>query len=153
MYQLIAKQKVRQGFKAISTGNFDNLLNQFAPDIHFTFAGQHALAGEFRDRESVRQWFNRVHRLFPKLQLVPDRNFVSGPPWDMVVTTQWTVSDTLPDGRRYQNHGIQILRIRLGVVVEDHLIEDNQVLVATLDHLAKLGITEAAQNPLVTSAA
>ncbi len=153
MYQLIAKQKVRQGFKDISTANFDNLLKQFAPDIHFTFAGHHALAGEFHDRESVRQWFNRVHRLFPKLQLVPDRIFVSGPPWDMVVTTQWTVSDTLPDGRPYQNHGIQILRIRLGVVVEDHLIEDNQVLVATLDHLARLGVIEAAQNPLATSAA
>lgn len=151
MYQLIAKQKVRQGFHQISTADFEPLLKQFAPDVHFTFAGHHALAGEFHSRENVRQWFNRVHRLFPKLQLIPNRIFVSGPPWDMVVTTQWTVSDTLPDGKPYQNRGIQILRIRLGTVVEDHLIEDNQVLIATLDHLARLGVSEAAQSPLAAA--
>ena len=149
MYQLIAKQKVRQGFKDISAGNFEPLLKQFAPDIHFTFAGNHALAGEFHEREAVRQWFNRVHRIFPRLQLVPNRIFVSGPPRDMVLTTQWTVSDTLPDGKTYENHGIQLLRIRMGVVVEDHLIEDNQILVATLDHLARLGVNEATNGPLV----
>lgn len=143
MYQLIAKQKVRQGFQNISTANYEPLLKQFAPDIHFTFAGNHALAGEFHSRDSVRQWFNRVHRIFPGLQLVPNRIFVSGPPWDMVVTTQWTVSDTLPDGKPYHNRGVQILRIRLGTVVEDHLIEDNQILIA------HLGISEAAQSPLV----
>lgn len=148
MYQLIAKQKVRQGFKDISTANFEPLLKQFAPDIHFTFAGNHALAGDFHDREAVRGWFNRVHRIFPRLQLVPNRIFVSGPPWDMVVTTQWTVSDTLPDGQPYQNKGIQLLRIKMGVVVEDHLIEDNQILVATLDHLEQLGVDEAAKGPL-----
>ena len=153
MYQLIAKQKVRQGFKDISSANFEPLLKQFAPDIHFTFAGNHALAGDFHNREAVRQWFNRVHRIFPHLQLIPNRIFVSGPPWDMVVTTQWTVSDTLPDGQPYHNNGIQLLRIRMGMVVEDHLIEDNQILVATLDHLAQLGVSEAAKGPLVASAA
>ena len=149
MYQQIAKQKIRQGFKDISSANFHPLLKQFAPDIHFTFAGNHALAGEFHDREAVRAWFNRIHRLFPHLQLVADRIFVSGPPWDMVVTSQWTVSDTLPDGHVYRNHGVQIVRIRMGKVVEDHLIEDNQILVATLDHLAQLGVMEAANGPLV----
>lgn len=153
MYQLIAKQKIRQGFKDISAANFDSLLKQFAPDIHFTFAGNHALAGEFHDRESVRAWFSRVHRLFPRLQLVPNHIYVSGAPWDMVVTSRWTVSDTLPDGHVYHNRGVQIVRIRMGMVVEDHLIEDNQILVATLDHLARLGVTEAAQGPLVASAA
>ncbi len=148
MYQLIAKQKVRQGFKDISTGNFDTLLKQFAPDIHFTFAGNHALAGEFHDRDTVRQWFNRIHCIFPGLQLIPNRIFVSGPPWDMVVTTQWSVSDTLPDGQPYNNKGIQILRIRWGMVVEDHLIEDNQILVATLNHLAQLGLAEASHSPI-----
>jgi ketosteroid isomerase-like protein len=148
MYQLIAKQKIRQGFQDISHANFDPLLKQFAPDSHFTFAGNHALAGEFHNREAVQEWFNRVHRLFPKLQLVADHIYVSGPPWDMVVTSRWTVSDTLSDGHMYRNHGVQIVRIKMGMVVEDHLIEDNQILVATLDHLAKLGVAEAANGPL-----
>ncbi|MBI1279744.1 MAG: hypothetical protein GC179_16570 [Anaerolineaceae bacterium] len=152
MYQLIAKQKIRRGFKEISSGNFEPLLSQFAPDIHFTFAGNHALAGDFHSRDVVHQWFQRVHRLFPHLQIVANRIFVSGPPWDMVVTTQWTVSDTLSDGHRYQNHGVQIVRIRFGKVIEDHLIEDNQVLLATLDHLVRLGVSEAAQSPLVAAA-
>lgn len=148
MYQFIAKQKVRQGFQQISQADFAPLLEQFAPDIHFTFAGDHAMAGNFHTREAVHQWFDRVHHLFPDLQLVPDRIFVAGPPWDMVVTTQWHVSASLLDGTPYKNNGIQVLRIRWGKVVEDHLIEDTQLLVGVLQRLAGQGMTEASAPPI-----
>ena len=148
MYQLIAKQKIRMGFKNISAGNLEPVLSQFAPNIHFSFAGSHAMSGTLHDLATVREWFYRFRRLFPTLQLVPERFFVSGPPWDMVVTTQFNVSYTLPDGTPYMNRGVQILRIRMGRIVEDHLIEDNQILVPALERLTALGVSEAAAAPL-----
>jgi ketosteroid isomerase-like protein len=149
MYGIIARRKLRQGFSDISQGKFEPLLRQFAPHIHFTFAGNHALSGDFHDRMLVKRWFDRIHRLFPGLQLVPARIFVTGLPWDMVVTTQFTVSATLPDGTPYRNEGVQVLRIRFGTIVEDHLIEDNQRLLDALQHLARLGIEEASAAPLM----
>ena len=57
------------------------------------------------------------------------------PAQNAVVVTQFTISDTLPDGTLYQNQGVQVARIRWGLVVEDHLIEDTQLL--TTIHLVQ----------------
>jgi ketosteroid isomerase-like protein len=143
MYQLIFKQQVAKGFQNISHANFDEVLKLFAPDIHFTFVGDHALGGSWRDRNIVKQWFDRVHRLLPDLQLRPLHIQVSGWPWDVTAITQFEVRAALPDGSLYRNQGIQILRIQLGKIVEDYLIEDTQLLVAALDQITQSGNTEA----------
>lgn len=143
MYQLIAKQKVRAGFAQISRGDFEPLLAQFAPDIHFRFVGDHALTLDTHNREQVRAWFQRVHRIFPGLKLEAKAIRVSGFPWNMVVMTHWQVSDTLADGTPYRNEGFQWLRIRMGKVVEDYLIEDTQKLVEILGKVQALGNVEA----------
>jgi len=148
MYHTIVKSIVRSGYRQISSGDFDSLLTRFAPDIHFTFSGQHAMAGDFHSRETVRQWFARVNRFFPHLQIEAERIVVSGMPWNTWVAAQFTVRETLPDGSTYQNHGTQFMRIVWGKVVEDHLIEDTQTLVETLRCLADQGLKEAAEPAL-----
>jgi ketosteroid isomerase-like protein len=149
MYQLIFKQQVTKGFQNISRANFDDVLRLFAPDIHFTFVGDHALGGDWRDRSIAKQWFDRVHRLFPDLQLIPLHIHISGWPWDVTATTQFEVQATLPDGSRYRNQGIQILHIRLGKIVTDYLIEDTQLLTTALEKIAQSGNTEALAPQLV----
>ncbi len=143
MYQIIFKQQVAKGFQNISHANFDAVLKLFAPDIHFTFVGHHSIGGDWQDRNIVKQWFDRVHRLFPDLQLIPLHIHVSGWPWDVTAITQFEVKATLPDGRLYRNQGVQILRIRLGKIVADYLIEDTQLLLAALDQIAQSGNAEA----------
>lgn len=143
MYQLIFKRQIVKGFQNISRANFDDVLKLFAPDIHFTFVGDHAMAGNWRDRVIVKQWFDRVHRLFPDLQLIPLHIQISGWPWDVSATTQFEVQATLPDGSRYRNQGVQILRIRLGKIVTDYLIEDTQLLEQALEKIAQSGNKEA----------
>lgn len=143
MYHRIFKQQVAKGFQNISQANFDAVLKLFAPDIHFTFVGEHTMGGDWRDRSIVKQWFNRVHRLFPDLHLTPLSIRVSGWPWDVTAITRFEVRATLPDGSPYRNQGMQILRIRLGKIVEDYLIEDTQLLAAALDQIAQSGNSEA----------
>jgi ketosteroid isomerase-like protein len=138
MYQWIAKRQIRQGFAQISAHDFDKLLSVFAPDVHFTFAGQHVMQADYHDLAQVRVWFDLVHRLFPTLKIEAKRIFIAGWPWDMWATVQFHVSDTLPDGNLYDNNGVQMLRIRFGRIVEDHLLEDTKVLDNTLARLAGL---------------
>lgn len=143
MYHAIVKRIIRNGYRQISRGDFEPLLAQFAPHIHFTFSGQHAMTGDFHRRETVRQWFERVHRFFPNLQIEAQRIVVSGMPWNTWAAVHFTVRDTLPDGRAYHNHGTQFLRIVWGKVVEDHLLEDTQTLVEALRCLGEQGHAEA----------
>ena len=148
MYQLLFKQQVAKGFQNISRANFDDVLKLFSPDIHFTFIGNHAMSGDWHSRDAAKRWFERVHRLFPDLKLIPHRIVVTGWPWDVTAITQFEVQATLPNQSPYSNRGIQILRIRWGKIVEDYLIEDTQLLVSALGQLVKHGNTEAAAAPL-----
>jgi ketosteroid isomerase-like protein len=148
MYHAIVKRIIRSGYSQISRADFDSLLKVFDPHIHFTFSGQHAMTGDFHNRETVRQWFERVHRFFPHLQIEAQHIVVSGMPWNTWAAVQFTVRDTLPDGTPYLNHGTQFMRIVWGKVVEDHLIEDTQILVKTLRCLSDQGLKEASSPAL-----
>jgi ketosteroid isomerase-like protein len=143
MYGWIFKQQIRQGFQNISRANFDEVLKVFAPDVHFHFVGNHALTADVHSRESVRAWFDRVHRLFPDLHITPRHIRVTGLPWNVTAITQFDVQATLPGNLPYRNQGIQILRIRLGKIVDDYLIEDTQLLDSALSQIANAGNAEA----------
>jgi ketosteroid isomerase-like protein len=140
MYHQMVKRIIHKGFADISRADFEPLLKQFAPDVHFTFAGEHALAADFHSRETVRQWFHRLHCLFPGFRIEPRRIIVNGFPWNTVAAVQFVVEAPLPDGTAYRNYGVQIVRIVWGRVVEDHLVEDSQLLA---DTLRSMSMTEA----------
>jgi ketosteroid isomerase-like protein len=153
MYHQMVKRIIRKGFADISRADFESLLKQFAPNVHFTFVGHHAIAADIHSRDSVREWFHRLHRIFPGLRVEPQRIIVTGFPWNTVATVQFTVQATLPDGTLYHNQGVQIVRIVWGRVVDDNLIEDTQLLAETLRSLAEQGVSEANAAPLHEQAA
>ncbi|MBZ0299380.1 MAG: nuclear transport factor 2 family protein [Anaerolineae bacterium] len=148
MYHQMVKRIIRRGFQNISSADFEPLLRQFAPDVHFTFVGDHALGADFHHREMVRRWFDRLHHIFPGFHIEADQIIVSGFPWNTSAAVHFTVYDTLPDGVPYRNRGVQVVRIVWGRVVDDYLIDDSQLLATTLRHLADRGVAEALQPPL-----
>jgi ketosteroid isomerase-like protein len=152
MYHRIVRSKVRQAYRDISAGNYQPVVASFVPDIEFQFVGEHAMGGQLHGRDAVAAWFERVLRLFPGLQLVPQAIAVSGAPWNTVVATRFTVSAELPDGTPYRNEGMQYLRLRWGKAVEDRLYEDTAKLNRALEVVARSGRTEATDPPLATVA-
>lgn len=153
MYHQMVKRLIRKNYGDISRADFEPVLKQFAPDIRFTFVGHHAIAADVHSRDRVREWFHRLHRIFPGLHVEPRRIIVTGFPWNTVATVQFTVQATLPGGVSYHNQGVQILRIVRGQVVEDYLLEDTQLLAETLRSLAEQGVNEANAAPLHEQAA
>ena len=149
MYQWIAKQKIRAGFDNINACNFDAVVENFAPNIHFTFAGHHAIGADLNKRESVRNWFDRLHELFPDLHLNITRISVAGLPWDMRATTEFDVHATLPNGEPYHNRGVQVVRILFGKVIEDYIIEDTLRLSQALGVIRESGNALAGNDPLI----
>jgi hypothetical protein len=151
MYHTIVKRILANGYRQISRAEFGPLLEKFSPTVHFSFSGHHALSGDFHSRETVRQWFERVHRLFPDLEIKARIMVASGMPWNTWIAAQFTIHATLPDGHLYRNEGTQFVRIVWGTVVEDYLIEDTQTLIETLICLQEQGVKEASASPLLDS--
>ena len=135
MYKLIVKRIVRRKFAALSRGHYEPILGQFRPDSRFLFAGDHALGGERRGQEAVREWFRDMLGRFPGIRIEPVDVVVNGWPWNTVVANHLVVSATLADGRPYTNEGMQLLRLRWGRVVEDLIFEDTLKLAAELNRM------------------
>jgi ketosteroid isomerase-like protein len=135
MYHQIVAKTVRQGFKDISAGQFEKALIKFAPNVIFSFLGDHPLGGEKYGIEAVGTWFKQLHDLFPNLSIKPSSIIVSGWVWNTLVVTHFEVQATLSNTELYSNQGLQILRIRWGKIVEDRLFEDTDKLQKALHYL------------------
>jgi len=51
MYTTIVRRIVRSGFRALSAGNYEQVLRQFHPQVIFSFIGPAPLGGERRGWE------------------------------------------------------------------------------------------------------
>jgi ketosteroid isomerase-like protein len=144
MYRFVVKQQVRRAYGQISRGEYEAVVSQFAPDVRFQFLGTHALGGERRGPEAVREWFATVSRIFPDLRLEPRDVLVNGWPWNTRVAVRFDLSASLKDGTTYRNTGMQYLRLRWGRAVEDLLFEDTQELARALEVQTREQAAEAA---------
>jgi ketosteroid isomerase-like protein len=81
--------------------------------------------------------FERIFERFPDLALEPKSIVIGGPPWDTHVAVRFGVHATLAGGERYENEGMQFLRVRWGRVAEDRLYEDTQKLAHALARIAE----------------
>lgn len=150
MYHMIVRAKVRGVFASISRGDYEPMLASLAPTFRYKFYGDHALGGERTTVAAVRLWWERIFRMLPDPTFEVREVVVAGWPWNTTVATCVRVSAPLPggDGARYENTVDQFLKMRWGRVTSVETLEDTQLLVRTLDHLAAHGYPEAHAAPI-----
>ena len=132
MYKSIVRRTIRSGFRALSVGDYEQVLRQFHPQVVFTFAGPAPLGGEHTGIAAVRAWFQQLFTYFPGLQFTVKNVIVQGWPWNTLVATRLAIAAPRSDGSVYQNEAMQFLRLRWGKVTEDCLQEDTYKLVIEL---------------------
>jgi ketosteroid isomerase-like protein len=150
MYHAIVKRLAVRNFGLVNSHDYETLLASCAPDIRHRFGGDHALGGVRRDREALRRWFHRLGRLVPSLRLTVRDTWVSGPPWNTVVVIRWTGTAVFPDGSPYAQHGVHLIRLRWGTVVEIDANEDSQAVERMMTALVEAGVDEAAEPPITS---
>lgn len=133
VYRVIVRLMARRAFRLLSAGRIDEFMAVFDDRSVFRFTGDHALGGEHVGAADIRPVIERMHELFRDLDIRPVRIVVNGWPWNTIVATQLEIHASLPDGRPYRNHGMQLLRLRWGKVMEDLVYEDLDLLHAALD--------------------
>lgn len=63
-------------------------------------------------------------RLGPTLKLAVQDVWVKGLPHNTIVIIRWNATQTLPGGSPYANHGVHIVRMRWGRIVDIDANED-----------------------------
>lgn len=150
MYHAIVQRIAIRNFLRVNEKDYDALLKNCAPDIHHRFGGNHALGGERHDREALRRWFRRLGRLAPGLTLTVHDVWVKGPPHDTTVIVRWTGRQTLPDGSPYENHGVHVISMRWGKIVDIDANEDSQTVAESMTVFAAYGVDEALADPILS---
>ncbi len=150
MYHAIVERMARKNFERLNQRDFGPLLKGCSPKVYHRFSGSHALGGERHDREAFGQWLRRLARLGTKLKLNVTDVWVKGLPHDTTVIVRWDASDELPDGSRYCNHGVHIIKMRWGKVMAIDANEDSQAVAESLKLRAAHGVEEAMAAPIVS---
>ncbi len=143
-YHAIVKRIARKNFERVNQRDFDSLLKDCVPTIHHRFGGSHALGGERHDREALGRWLKRLEKLSPGLKLTVLDVWVTGLPHDTTIIVRWSATDTLPNGSPYNNHGVHVVKMRWGKIVEIDANEDSQAVAEALKIQADHGNFEAA---------
>jgi ketosteroid isomerase-like protein len=76
--------------------------------------------------------------------------WVKGLPHNTVVVILWTAADTFPDGSLYCNHGVHVVRMRWGKIVEIDANEDSAAVANMLKKKAAAGVAEAIAAQIVS---
>jgi ketosteroid isomerase-like protein len=150
MYHAIVKQIARRIFERVNHKEYDALLKDCARNVYHRFSGQHALGRERHDRETFGRWLDRLGRLVPDLKLTVHDVWVKGWPQDTVVIIRWSGTDTLPNGSPYLNHGVHIIRMRWGKILEIDANEDSEAVATMLRKRAEAGVEEARAPEIVS---
>lgn len=148
MYAFFVRRIVKQSFESLNRGDYESVLKEISPSITHIFSGNHALGGTRHSIEAMRQWFQRLYLLSPKLNFTIKNIVVSGFPWDTTIAVEWIDSAQPADGSEYVNEGVHIIKIRWGRVVYLHAYLDTQLTEALCQRLAAYGLAEASAPPI-----
>ena len=149
MYHSIVKRNLRRAFQQLNDGDYDSILAQFGPQFEHVFPGNHSLAGRRDTPTSNVAWYKRLATIFPDLRFEINNIVVNGWPWDTVATAEWQDSFTLRDGRKGNNQGVHVFRLRWGKVTSLHIYTDTQKLSNYCQELSAQGVADATAVPIV----
>jgi ketosteroid isomerase-like protein len=152
MYRAIVAHRVRTAWDRLGRGDYEYVLDQFAPVFTHSLAGEHALGGERASREAQRAWFERLFRLLPGIAFRVEDVLVRGWPWRTRAVALIRVHAAVAD-QPYENEVAQSIELRWGRITRIDNLEDTQKLAAALERLARAGLVEARAEPITGAVA
>lgn len=150
LYGYIVKKKIRETFEHVNHHRWEEAVADVAPNIHHRVSGNHALAGERHDKQSLLQWFKRLGLVQPKLHIDVDNIWVNGWPGNTTVFVRWVGTSKLLNGDNYVNRGLHVLNLRWGKVFALEEYQDSQAAANALLVQSKAGLNEAASEQILS---
>jgi ketosteroid isomerase-like protein len=157
IYRAIVRRQVHRLFDQANQGHWAAIVDGLARSFTYRFVGDTPLGGTRTSHAAMRLWFERLYRLFPGAEFVPQTVVVEGVPWRTNIMTYVLIKGTVPDGdgnsRPYENEFMQRMVLRWGKITSVVTLEDTQRFVALLPALASAGIADATATPITDAIA
>jgi len=151
VYSLIVEKAIRQSFDDVNNHRWDDAVKGLTPNAYHWVAGDHALGGERHGKPAIKQWFERMGRVFPTLRIEVDQVEVKGWPWNTTVFAKWRANAKLLDGQSsYINKGVHVFKLQWGKVTSIEEYFGSQAAERGLAIQARAGLEEAAAAPILS---
>jgi ketosteroid isomerase-like protein len=102
-------------------------MKAWADDAVFVYPGTTSFAGRFEGKEAVEAWFRRYMERFPRIEFTVKNVCVQEALGlsSNVVTAEWDVSVTNPEGEDFVYGGVTVIRIQKAkvVLVTDYIFD------------------------------
>jgi hypothetical protein len=153
MYKTIVKAKLRRLYAGVAQGNWQPIVDGFATQFSYRFAGDTPLGGTRTTHAAMQAWWKRLLTLFPGAKLIPQLIVVEGPPWNTWVMTHMLFRAHLPSVNGappapYENEFMQRIHLRWGRITSIVTLEDTQYFVNVLPQLVRAGVADASAEPI-----
>ena len=149
IYSSIVEKAIRRSFDDVNNHRWDDAVKGLTPNAYHWVAGDHALGGERHGKQPIKQWFERMGRVFPTLRIEIEQVEVKGWPWDTTVFAKWRANAKLLDGQSsYINRGVHVFKLRWGKVTSIEEYFGSQAAERGLAIQARGGLEEAAAGPI-----
>ena len=118
---IIAKKEARASYDVVNEGDINAMLEGWADDAVFHYAGDAAASGEIRGKEAIEAHFSKFFEQFPKRKYTVKNVFMqrlfsfSG---TNEIAVEWDLELSDKAGNHYANSGCSVIIVRKEKVVE-----------------------------------
>lgn len=133
MYSWLITKLVALIYRKVSRGELSLPLLGMAKDACLIFPGSNSFSGEHRGKPAIEAWMKRFASLHPEFTV--HGAAAAGTPWNLRVYMRFTDRIVAPDGFVYENHGVEYLSVRFGLVREIRVYLDTEKVTALDAHL------------------
>ena len=130
---LIAKSKVTSSYDLLNNRDINSFLASWSDDATFIFPGGTSAGGEFKGKEAIKEWFQKLLDQFPTFKNTP-KNVCVKNVLDLVgtnvVTAEWDEDMITTDGTKVQLSGVTVITLKFGKAthVRDYIFNSDEEL-------------------------
>jgi len=130
---LIAKSKVTSSYDLLNNRDINSFLANWSDDATFIYPGGTSAGGEFKGKEAIKEWFQKLLDQFPTFKNTP-KNVCVKNVLDLVgtnvVTAEWDEDIITTDGTKVQLSGVTVITLKFGKAthVRDYIFNSDEEL-------------------------
>jgi len=130
---LIAKSKVTSSYDLLNNRDINSFIASWSDDATFIFPGGTSAGGEFKGKEAIKEWFQKLLDQFPTFKNTP-KNVCVKNVLDLVgtnvVTAEWDEDIITTDGTKVQLSGVTVITLKFGKAthVRDYIFNSDEEL-------------------------
>ena len=121
---LIAKSKVMSSYDLLNNRDIKGFLANWHDDATWVYPGNLSVSGEFRSKQAIEGWFQKMLDRFSSIKITPKNvcvknilDFVG----TNVVTVEWAEENITKEGNKALFSGVTVITLRFGKAT--HAIE------------------------------